>query len=185
LIDSAARLDAGCLVIVTGPRGQGSWEDASRRFVEGLHQVLTEAAAARVRLAVEPLTHVRPTISYLHLLSDALEVVEQVNSPWFGVALDIWYHWWHRDYAAQVRRGAGKTFLVQMSDHYAEADSMLDRAPLGEGVLPLRAALWPIAEAGYGGWWDIEVFSPRFTEADQATLLERCKAAFERVWTER
>ncbi|MBI3742902.1 MAG: sugar phosphate isomerase/epimerase [Chloroflexi bacterium] len=183
MIDTAAKLNAACLVLVTGPRGQGSWDDANARFIDGLQQVLPAAAAARVRLAVEPLTNVRPTITYLHLLADTLDVVERVNSPWFGITLDIWYHWSQRDYVKQVKRAAGKTFLVQMSDHYADADSMMDRAPLGEGVLPLKAALRPIADAGYDGWWDIEVFSPRFTDTDQRTLLPRCKSAFERVWS--
>ncbi len=181
-IETAARLQAGCLTVLSGPRGHLDWEEANRRFQDALAEVLPEAAERGVRLAYEPISPLRLEISYLHLLGETLDVVEQVDSPHFGLLLDIWYHWWQRDFDENVRRGIDKTFLVHVSDHYGDTHSMRDRAPLGEGVMPLKKLLGAIDQAGYDGFYEIEVFSPRFTEEDHATLITRCKAAFERLW---
>ncbi|MCH8195074.1 MAG: sugar phosphate isomerase/epimerase [Chloroflexi bacterium] len=181
-IETAARLQAGCLVIVSGPRGDLEWSEANRRFVDALAEVLPEARQHGVPLAYEALSPMRVEVSYLHLMSDTLEVVEEVDSPFFGVALDIWYHWWQRDFAEQVRRGAEKTFLVQISDHYADTYSMWERAPLGQGILPLKKVLREIDAAGYAGWYDVEVFPDRLSETEQVALAADSKAAFAQLW---
>ena len=87
-IETAARLHASCLVIVTGPRHGLEWEEANRRFQDGLTRVLPEAERHGVRVAVEALPPFRTNMSYLHNLRDVLDVVEEIDSPHFGVLLD-------------------------------------------------------------------------------------------------
>jgi len=182
-IETAARLHASCLVIVTGPRHGLEWEEANRRFQDGLTRVLPEAERHGVRVAVEALPPFRTNMSYLHNLRDVLDVVEEIDSPHFGVLLDIWYHWAERDFFESVRRGVDTFFLVQISDHYPESYNMMHRAPLGQGVLPVKRVLHAIHDAGYASWYEVEVFGDSLTEEQRSTLLPDSKAAFEGVWT--
>ncbi len=182
-IELAAQMGAGSLVIVTGPRGGLSYEEAAARFTSAVAELLPFAQSHGVRLALEPIAPVRAEVNFVHLLGDALDLVERARSPWLGVCLDIWYVWWERDYAQNVRRGARSIALVQISDQWADAHSMRDRAPLGRGIIPLRQTLQVIDQAGYSGFYDVECFTPRLSDEEQAALAPQCKQAFDGLWS--
>ena len=181
-IEVAAQLGAECLVMLTGPQDQMTWDEANAQFVSALEVVLPLAAEHRIKIALEPVTAAVPDHSYLHLLGDALDVVRQVDSPWFGLAMDLWYCWWERHLMEQLREAGEKVFIVQVADHNPDSPSMYDRAMLGEGILPLPRLLREVRESGYAGWYDIEVLSTRFTPEDRERLLPQCVAGFEAAW---
>ncbi len=181
-IETTARLGADCLVILTGPRGRQTLAEAEHRFLEALDAVLPVAQDHGVRLGLEPVTHVAQHISIVHLLSDALDLIERVGSPHLGLVVDIWYHWWQRDFADSLRRAGDKLLIVQLADQPAHGFSMMERVPLGEGVIPLGETLHAADAAGFDGYYDVEIFSTKLTDEEKDNLVSGSKAAFDRVW---
>ena len=59
---------------------------------------------------------------------------------------------------------------------------MMDRVPLGEGVIPLGETLRAVEAAGFDGYYDVEIFSTKLTDEQKGNLVSGSKAAFDRVW---
>ena len=182
-IEVTAQLGADCLLILTGPRGQRTLAEAEHLFFEALDAVLPVAQDHGVRLGLEPVTHVAQHITFLHLLSDALDLIERVDSPHLGLVVDLWYHWWQRDFADCIRRAGDRLLIVQLADQGAPGFSMLDRAPLGQGVIPLEETLQAVDAAGFDGYYDVEIFSTKLTDEQKNGLVSGSKAVFDRVWS--
>jgi sugar phosphate isomerase/epimerase len=182
-IEITAQLGADCLVILTGPRGDRTLAEAEHLLFEALDAVLPAAQDHGVRLGLEPVTHVAQHITFLHLLSDALHLIERVDSPYLGLVVDVWYHWWQRDFADCIRRAGDRLLIVQLADQSAPGFSMMDRAPLGEGVIPLEESLHAVDAAGFAGYYDVEIFSTKLTDEQKDGLVSGSKAVFDRVWS--
>ncbi len=157
--------------------------EAERDFLSALEQVLPMAEEYSVRLGLEPVTHVAQHISYLHLLGEAVDLVEKVDSPYLGLVADIWYLWWQRDFLDQVKRAGEKLWILQVADQTADAISMQGRTLLGQGIIPLNELLPAIADTGFDGVYDAEIFNDTFTEQQLAALIPSTKAFFDRLWS--
>ncbi len=183
-IEVCAELEAGCLLLLTGgPRTSLDWREAERDFLSALEQVLPMAEEYSVRLGLEPVTHVAQHISYLHLLGEAVDLVEKVDSPYLGLVADIWYLGWQRDFLDQVKRAGEKLWIFQVADQTADAISMQGRTLLGQGIIPLNELLPAIADTGFDGVYDAEIFNDTFTEQQLAALIPSTKAFFDRLWS--
>lgn len=114
-----------------------------------------EKAGCRAALIALPWArHIRTEL-------DALKIVEAVNSPAFGLALNSFFSLAGGKQAARLRDIPGdKIFHVQLSDAPAfEFDitrlkSHFSLLP-GQGGLNLTSFVQIVARAGYEGWWSI------------------------------
>ncbi|MGH2454026.1 MAG: TIM barrel protein [bacterium] len=135
----------GVLVIVGLIRGWAGADrkTAERRLEEGLWAILPAAAAAGVRVVIEPIN--RSETDFLNTMADALAVLRQIDHPRLGVLADTFHL--HREEASleAALRAAGPHLW-----HVHVADSNR-RAP-GWGHLDFRAILAALHEAGYGGY---------------------------------
>ena len=182
-IEVCADLGAGCLVLVTGgPRASLDWHEAERNFLSALDEVLPVAEAHNLPLGVEPVTHIAQQISYLHALDEGVELVRKVNSPYLGLVVDVWYHWWQRNFMDQVRLAGDKMLIVQIADQKPDGMSMQGRTILGRGVLPLEEIVSAIDDTGYDGYYDAEIFNDTLTEAELDELIPSSKSFFDRLW---
>lgn len=183
LLDTAAELGAACQYVVTGPKGDLDWEEAAARFKDCLAQVLPIARERNVPLAIEPVHPMRQDLTFVNTAADAFDLAESMDDSLVGYVFDFYHLWWSRDIFDVIRRSVNRIFTVQVSDQKRVTMRTMDRANVGEGVMPLPALVRALETAGYRGWYDMEVISDDNVEIGPDTTIERSIAGFDRVWS--
>lgn len=174
-------------VVITGAAPDGNihavLETARREFGE----LARFAEAHGVRIALEPLNPTLMNIdSSIWSLGDALELVEEVGHPAFGLCIDTWNIWQSPNVSETIRRAGDRIFVVQVSD-WRSPLGYYDRLVPGDGTAPLVQIVDAVNEAGYVGPFVVEIFSSESlpgslwrTNFDQ--LLDRCTPGFDNIW---
>lgn len=174
-------------VAITGAAPGG---DASRVYDEALEsfaRLAEHAALHRVRLAYEPLNPVLfNTDTALWGLDQALELVERVDHPAFGLCVDTWNIFQTPDLHQVIQRSGDRIFLVQISDWHRPR-SGADRISLGDGSIDNAAIIKSVRDAGYRGPYVLEIFSGEslsgsIWRSDLDMIIEKNVAAFSRIW---
>lgn len=176
-IDMTAALGAPVLTIVTGGtepglRGlPGTWD----RLAERLAPACDRAAAAGVKLALEPLNPMfGGNRTCLFTVADAYEICRRVGAPNLGIAVDVYHVWWDSCLAESLQAARGLILGYHLCDWLAETkDMLLDRGMMGDGVADLRAIRAAVEGAGYAGFCEVEVFSAQnWWRRDPAEVLD-------------
>lgn len=177
LLDDAATLGAGMLVIVPGaqpgvPLGSG------RGFVaEALGALADHAQALGVRLAVEPLHPMyAPDRSCVNSVASARGLCDRVDHPALGVAIDVYHVWWEPGLYEQIATLGRESRLLALHvcDFKVEtAHLLLDRGLMGEGVIDIRGIRAAAESAGFAGLIEVEIFSEKYWGWDQGQFLDR------------
>lgn len=163
-IEEAARLRAVCLVLVVGGLAGGSKDIAGARaqVADAMAELLPEARAAGVPLAIEPLHPMYAadracinTMAQANALCDAL-------GEGIGIALDVYHVWWDPDLMAEIDRAGASNRL--MAFHICDwrvptRDLLLDRAMMGDGVIDIPKIRKRVQKAGFTGHAEVEIFS--------------------------
>lgn len=182
-IDAAAALQAPLVVLVCGADPGQSLTASREQIREGIAALLPHAEAQGVRLAIEPLHPMyADDRSAINTLEQANEMAESLDSPWVGVAVDVYHLWWDPDLESQIKRcGAHDNLLAfHVCDWKTPtADLLLDRGLMGEGCIPLKPIRSWVEEAGFNGPIEVEIFSKHYWEQDQASYLDRIVEAFQ------
>lgn len=145
--------------IATGPAGAYDERSARSLVVKGLQAAGKAAAQAGVTLSIEPMRPAhRETWSTIFSLPDALELIDEVGED-IKITYDIWHLWISDDIVNLTRRHAGRLAGVQVSDYRWPTRSGADRILPGQGIIPFPALLGALEQGGFGGWYDLEVFS--------------------------
>ena len=173
-IEHAARAGAGCLMLQAGPPGALSYEEAEPRFLEVLSKVLPEAASHGVRLAVEPNHSLQIELGYMHTMHDALDLADKVDSLFFTVVCEVNNAWIERRLYENIRTRTRRIGLVQLNDFKAGTKSTPHRVPMGEGVIPLERIIRAFHDAGYEGYYDVEVLGPDVEALGYEETIRRC-----------
>jgi sugar phosphate isomerase/epimerase len=180
----------------TGPAGDLDLCEARRIVVAGLRELAAEAEDAGVRLALEPFQ--REGIedwSLLNTLGDAAELIDEVGSDAVGIQFDVWHLWNTPELAEEIARHAALIAGVHVNDWRAQTRGWADRVLPGDGVADLPAILGALDDAGWDGFYDLEVFSDDGTfghaypdslwRVDAADLVRRGREGFVQCWSER
>ena len=181
-IDEAAALGAPLVILVCGAESGQPLSESRKQIADGIAALLPHAAAAKVRLAVEPLHPMYAgDRSAVNTLGQAREICRQLNSPWLGIAVDVYHTWWDDRLADEI--GAcgreGTLFAFHVSDwRLPTVDLLEDRGLMGEGCIPIRAIREWVEGAGFKGFIEIEILSRRLWACDQAQYLENIKDAY-------
>src|SRR6185436_16511779 len=112
-LDAAAALGAPTLMMITGPPGRLSWEEAAARLRPLLEALLPAAAQLGVRLALEPTSQFRMDLSFLHSFDETLDLVDEFASRSLGVVLEVNNAWIERRLEANIRSRVDRIALVQ------------------------------------------------------------------------
>jgi sugar phosphate isomerase/epimerase len=183
-IDEAAATGAPLVVLVCGAVPGIALGEARKQIADGIAAIVPHAAAAKVRLGIEPLHPMyADNRSAISTLGQANDVVEKLRSPWVGITIDVYHVWWDDHLEAEIAR-SGKLNAI-FSYHVCDwrtptRDLLLDRGIMGEGCIPLRQIRGWVEKAGFTGMIEVEIFSAELWKMDQVDLLKRIKSAYEK-----
>jgi sugar phosphate isomerase/epimerase len=129
---------------------------------DGLAAILPHARACQMPLAIEPLHPMHAgDRTCINLLGQALDLAEWLGDG-AGVAVDAYHVWWDPQLEEQIARAgrARKILAYHICDWLIPTrDLLLDRGMMGDGVIDLRRISGWIAQAGYRGRTEVEIFS--------------------------
>jgi len=174
---------APVLVLVAGglPDGDRDLPSARARAADAIAELVDDAAAAGVVLAIEPMHPIyaadRGVIS---TLGQALDVAERF--PTVGVVVDTFHVWWDPQLAEQVRRAGPRIAAYQVCDWITPlpADALLARGMMGDGHVDFAPVTRLVAEAGYAGDIEVEIFNQAIWDADPLDVALRTVKSFDR-----
>ena len=177
---------APVLVLVAGglPDGDRDLPGARARAADAIGELVDDAAAAGVVLAIEPMHPIyaadRGVIS---TLGQALDVAEQFPAAAVGVVVDTFHVWWDPQLDDQVRRAGrgGRIASYQVCDWITPLppDALLARGMMGDGHIDFPAVTGLVTGAGYAGDVEVEIFNQAVWDADPAEVAARTAKAFD------
>jgi sugar phosphate isomerase/epimerase len=176
---TAAALEAKTLVVYSGARSGHTHGHARRLLFEALKQLVPEAEALGVDLALEPMhPGCAADWTFLTSLDDALSVIGQFDSPRVKMVFDT-YHLGHEaNLLERIAQAVPQIAIVQLGDARQPPRGEQNRCRLGDGKVPLREIVAGLKAAGYDGFYDIELLGEELESADYFSLLEHAKQAF-------
>jgi len=174
-IEEAAELGAPIVVLVCGADANQSLEDSRKQIQEGIEIVLPEAKSAGVKLAIEPLHPMyADTRSAINTLAQANDMAVHINSPYVGVAVDVYHLWWDPTLQQEIKRCGTNNhlFAFHICDwNVPTTDFLNDRGLMGEGCIPVNKIRGWVEETGFNGFYEVEIFSHKFWSQDQSQFL--------------
>ena len=183
-IDEAAALGAPMVVLVCGAVPGQSLTETRKQIRDGIAACLPHAAAAGVKLAIEPLHPMYAgDRSAINTLAQANDMAEDLRSPWVGIAVDVYHLWWDPDLENQVKRCGknGHLAAFHICDWKTPTLDMLnDRGLMGEGCIDIRQIRGWVEAAGFNGFNEVEIFSTSYWQQDQNLFLDKIKEAYVR-----
>jgi sugar phosphate isomerase/epimerase len=178
-IAEAAAVGTDLLVLVCGGLPDGSRDlSAARRMVhDGIAAVLDDAAAAGVRLGIEPL---HPMFcadrSVITTLGEANRLAERFPADRVGVIVDAYHVWWDPYVYDEIARARILGFHIDDWVVPLPEGALLGRGLPGEGRADLPRLYRAVTEAGYTGPVEVEVLSERVWAMPPDEVLERLVA---------
>jgi sugar phosphate isomerase/epimerase len=158
LIDAAAAAGARCIYMLTGGRGELSWEQAADRFSRAVEPCVRRAEQAGVSLAIENASSLYADIHLAHSLRDTITLAELAG---IGICVDLFHCWAEADLAGLLQRALPRTQLIQLSDYVLGDRALPARAVPGDGVIPIEAFVAQALAGGYRFGFDLELIGPR------------------------
>ncbi|HEV2653339.1 MAG TPA: sugar phosphate isomerase/epimerase family protein [Ktedonobacteraceae bacterium] len=160
-IEEAAQLGTEVLVLVCGPAPDRDIVTARAMVAEAIARLVPYAVEHQVKLAIEPLHPMfAADRSVIVTLDEANSIAEQINSPYVGVAIDVYHVWWDPQIYAQIERAAGRILGFHVNDWLVPLpDVLMGRGMMGDGVVELRRLRQAVDRAGYTGFIEVEIFN--------------------------
>lgn len=175
MIRLAGQLRASCVTVISGPQGGHIRSHARRLVREGLKELADLAAIYEVDLALQPMHPVfNPGWSFLHTLEQSLEIIDHVAHPAVKLSFGTYHLGQDGNILDLIPPIADRVALVTLSDQNGPPRGENDQYLPGEGALPLAEIVHELELAGYGGWYEIEVWSRQLWQRDHHDLLQQC-----------
>ena len=182
MIREAAAIGAPQIVLVCGADPHQSLEISRAQIRLGIEAILPLAEQLQVQLAIEPLHPMYAGArSAINTLKQANDMAEAINSPWVGVAIDVYHLWWEQDLEFEIERcGVNNNLLAyHICDWKVPTEDMLnDRGLMGEGCIPIKQITEWVKKAGFDGFQEVEIFSHKYWAMDQDEWLKKIVKAY-------
>ena len=181
-IAEANELGTTMIVLVCGSDPCLSLEESRKQIHDGIATVLPDAAAAGIKLAIEPLHPMyADTRSAINTLSQANDMAEELDSQYVGVAVDVYHLWWDPNLELEIKRCGknGNLIAFHICDwNVPTKDFLLDRGLMGEGCIPIKKIRGWVEETGFNGFNEVEIFSTSYWKEDQGEFLKKIIKAY-------
>ncbi|WEK60959.1 MAG: sugar phosphate isomerase/epimerase [Candidatus Microbacterium colombiense] len=173
------------LVLVAGglPAGSRDLIGARERVRDAIGALASDAEAAGVTLAIEPLHPMyaadRAVVS---TLGQALDIAADFEPHVVGAAVDTFHIWWDPQVSEQIARAGreGRIATYQVCDWKTPlaADVLLSRHYPGEGVIDFEALTRAVIATGYDRDIEVEIFHADVWADDPAHVVRRTVESF-------
>ncbi|MGE2720481.1 sugar phosphate isomerase/epimerase family protein [Mycolicibacterium celeriflavum] len=170
VIDAAGAVDARVVYMLTGGRGDLTWEQAADRFSEAVTPCVQVAEQAGVTLAIENASSLYADIHIAHTLRDTITLAEATG---LGICIDLFHCWAEAGLTALVQRALPRTVAIQLSDYVLGDRALPARAVPGDGAIPIAPFLASILESGYAHGFDLELIGPRIEREGRLAAARR------------
>lgn len=178
-VQLAGDLNAGCVIVYTGSRSGHTHNHARRLFKSALKTLSPVASEHGVTLAVEPMHEGCATDwTFLTDLTETLELIQAVDCPQLKLAFDAYHLGQDPSILDRLPDIAPLTAIVQLGDAKRPPDGEQNRCRLGDGDVPLREIVAALIEAGYDGFFDVELMGEDVEDADYEELIQQSKQVF-------
>jgi sugar phosphate isomerase/epimerase len=156
-LDFAAVVGADSVWFTTGTIGSRLFEEAAGEFCEQIAPAVAYAKEVGVTLALEPTNSLRPDISFVFTLRDTLALARAAD---LAVVLELVCCWYEPGFEDLVGENVDRLALVQISDFRLGTTDTPNRVAIGDGDIPLERLLRILLDAGYEGFFDLEILGP-------------------------
>jgi sugar phosphate isomerase/epimerase len=178
------------VVCLTGP---GTNRDA---VVEGLRVIGGEAARLGLRIGVEPMNRIGgEDWTMISSLPEAVELLDEADHSALGIQFDSWHLWNTPTLLEDIDRYFERFVGVHIADWREPTRGWSDRVLPGDGTAGLPAILGALEQSGWGGFYDLEIFSDNGTFGNAwpdslwdwpaEDAVRRGREALERLWAAR
>ncbi|MFH1377322.1 MAG: sugar phosphate isomerase/epimerase family protein [Planctomycetota bacterium] len=180
-VDEAAAIGAPLIVLVCGAVPGIPLSDARKQIAEGIAAVLPYAQSAGVKLSIDPLHPMyADSRSAVNTMAQANDMVEAINHPSLGIAVDVYHLWWDSELEKEIERAGKSVFAFHVCDwRTPTVDLLNDRGLMGEGCIDIRGIRGWVESAGFKGDIEVEIFSNRLWAMDQSEFLDKIIAAYQ------
>lgn len=179
----AAKINAGVLLIHPGSINNHLVRHASNIYQSALDQIIPFAESLDVQLAIEPiLDQPNSQFTFHKKIQDTIELL--AANPSLGVSLDLYHTGMDFHAFDRLHEFADRIKLVQLADRttaswakqrLANNRRQSFRLPLGEGAIDIQAWLRRLAELGYAGPFELEVYGTQTQHRCPFNLLDQTK----------
>lgn len=178
-VDMAHRVGCETVIVTTGRRGLNIKAHALRNTRDALLRSGDYAFEKGIQLALMPMRD-QPAFSMIRKLDDALSLLDFLDHP----ALKLAFHTYHLgttpDIVDRIPGIARFVASVHVSDYVPFRQPFDQRVP-GAGILPLPQIIRAFDKAGYGGAYEINIWSERLWKSNYSDLLADCIRHFHEV----
>jgi sugar phosphate isomerase/epimerase len=153
-IETAVAVGARAIVFTTGPFAPLTWEEAADALQEALAPALREATSQGIDFAIEHTNSLRVDVGFVHTLRDAVDLARRLDT---GVCMELNACWAERGLATTIRESIDVIRLVQVSDFKVGTIASSQRLVPGDGDIPTLRILRELVDAGYRGFFELEL----------------------------
>lgn len=173
------------LVLVAGglPEGSRDLAGARERVRDAIGELVPDAAAAGVTLAIEPLHPMYASDRcVVSTLGQALDLAADFSPAVVGATVDTFHVWWDPEVLAAIARAGreGRIATYQVCDWKTPLpqDVLLARHYPGDGVIDFGPMTRAVSDAGYKGDIEVEIFNEAIWGTDPLVSVRAAAEGF-------
>lgn len=170
LIEFAGQVNAAAVQVASGPRAGHTVNHARELTVDALKRLGDVAGANGIRLALKTMqTPQARSWTFLNSIESTLELIDACQHPAVGIVVDP-AHIWHDKSA--------KNLITDMISLIAAVQiSEMKSGESAQELFPEFDLIETIHEAGYQGYFDLEIWSEQIWQSDYSEMLTSLRLA--------
>ena len=160
-IRTAARIGAECLIVHPGSRDGHTRRHAYRLLKSALDRLIPVAADYGVRLALEIMqTQTASAWTIFDSFEETVELACTYSKQHVGLVLDLFHVGGEMTLLHAVKDLVPRLALVQLADRVQVEESAYHRYLMGCGEIPVQTWFDELENAGYEGFYELELHGP-------------------------
>jgi len=182
-VDECVALGTTVLVLVCGGLAGRDLAGSRQQVADAVGALATYADVRGVRLAIEPLHPMYcADRSVVSTLDQALAIANDHPVDTVGVCVDTFHLWWDDAALARLPEIGRRIAAYQVSDWLDPLpDVLLGRGMMGDGVIEFDVWTRAIADSGYPGPVEVEIFNQAVWDTPGDKVAALAKERYERL----